>query len=89
VDFSISKRFPLSKSKNIEFRAGLFNLLNHVNFANPISNLNAVQSSGGSMTEPAKGFARLYSPASRIVQPIRHDQPVARVLVEQLIRLDM
>ena len=41
VDFSIIKRFPFGESKNIEFRAEFFNLFNHVNFANPISNLNA------------------------------------------------
>ena len=41
------------------------------------------------LAELAKDFARLYSPAYRIVQPIRHDQPVARVLVEQLVRLDV
>ena len=46
VDFSIIKRFPFGESKNIEFRAEFFNLFNHVNFANPISNLNAVTSSG-------------------------------------------
>jgi hypothetical protein len=49
VDFSVIKRFPLSESKNIEFRAEFFNLFNHVNFANPISNLNAFGSSGGSI----------------------------------------
>ena len=49
VDFSIIKRFRLSASKNIEFRAEFFNLFNHVNFANPISNLNAFASSGGSI----------------------------------------
>jgi len=49
VDFSVIKRFPISESKNIEFRAEFFNLFNHVNFANPISNLNALQSSGGSI----------------------------------------
>jgi hypothetical protein len=49
LDFSILKRFPITESKNIEFRAEFFNLLNHVNFANPISNLNAVSSSGGSI----------------------------------------
>lgn len=47
VDFSIIKRFPLSESRNIKFRAEFFNLFNHVNFANPISNLNAIVSSGG------------------------------------------
>ena len=41
VDFSVIRRFPFGESKNIEFRAEFFNLFNHVNFANPISNLNA------------------------------------------------
>ena len=49
VDFSVIKRLPLGESKNIEFRAEFFNLFNHVNFANPISNLNAFASSGGSI----------------------------------------
>ena len=49
VDFSLIKRFPIRESKNIEFRAAFFNLFNQVNFANPISNLNALQSSGGSI----------------------------------------
>ncbi len=49
VDFSIIKRFPFNESKNIEFRAEFFNLFNHVNFANPISNLNAFASSDGSI----------------------------------------
>jgi hypothetical protein len=47
VDFSVIKRFPISESKNLEFRTEFFNFFNHVNFANPISNLNAVLSSGG------------------------------------------
>jgi hypothetical protein len=46
IDFSIIKRFPFRESKNIEFRVEFFNLFNHVNFANPVSNLNAVVSSG-------------------------------------------
>ncbi|MGI9068541.1 MAG: hypothetical protein ACR2HX_19315 [Pyrinomonadaceae bacterium] len=49
VDFSIIKRFSFKESKNLELRAEFFNLFNHVNFANPISNLNAVVSSGGSL----------------------------------------
>jgi hypothetical protein len=54
VDFSVIKRFPISESTNVEFHAEFFNLLNHVNFANPISNLNALQSSGGSI-DPITG----------------------------------
>ena len=49
VDFSVIKRFRIDEARNIEFRAEFFNLFNHVNFANPISNLNAVLSSGGSI----------------------------------------
>jgi hypothetical protein len=44
VDFSVIKRLPISESKNIEMRAEFFNLFNHVNFADPISNFNAAPS---------------------------------------------
>jgi hypothetical protein len=76
VDFSMIKRFPFAESKNIEFRAEFFNLFNHVNFANPISNLNAVVSSGGSL-DPNTGqiidpgnFGRIISTSNnpRLVQ---------------------
>ncbi|HVQ39023.1 MAG TPA: TonB-dependent receptor [Pyrinomonadaceae bacterium] len=42
VDFSIIKRFRIRETKSIEFRTEFFNLLNTVNYANPISDLNAV-----------------------------------------------
>ena len=51
ADLSIGKRFRINESKNIEFRTELFNIFNNVNFANPISNLNAVSSSGGSIDQ--------------------------------------
>ena len=41
VDFSVIKRFPFGETKSVEFRVEFFNLFNHVNFANPISNFNA------------------------------------------------
>src|SRR6266850_8382304 len=44
VDFSVIKRFPFGDAKNIELRAEFFNLFNHVNFVNPLSNFNAVPS---------------------------------------------
>jgi len=46
LDLSLTKRFQLNESKNIEFRAEVFNLLNHVNLSNPISDLNAVSATG-------------------------------------------
>lgn len=76
VDFSIIKRFPIGESKNFEFRAAFFNLFNQVNFAIPISNLNAVLSSGGNL-DPNTGqiinpgdFGRIISTSNnpRLIQ---------------------
>jgi len=76
VDFSIIKRFQVDESKNVEFRAEFFNLFNQVNFANPINNLNAVLSSGGSL-DPNTGqiinpgdFGRIVSTSNnpRLIQ---------------------
>jgi hypothetical protein len=66
IDFSLIKHFPLGESKNIEFRAEFFNLFNHVNFANPISDLNAVLSSGGSV-DPSTGRITIPGDFGRIV----------------------
>jgi hypothetical protein len=49
VDFSVIKRFRIDEQKRLEFRAEFFNLFNHVNFDNPISNLNVITQSGGSI----------------------------------------
>ncbi|HEV2986251.1 MAG TPA: carboxypeptidase regulatory-like domain-containing protein [Vicinamibacterales bacterium] len=38
VNLSLSKRFPLNKAR-LEFRAEVFNLLNHDNFGNPDTNI--------------------------------------------------
>jgi hypothetical protein len=58
IDFSIGKRFLLSESKDFQFRADFFNLLNHANRDNPISDI----STGD--------FGRIvgFSSSSRIVQ---------------------
>ena len=61
VDFSVIKRFPFGESRSLEFRTEVFNLFNHVNFANPISDLNAVQSSGGTIDQST---GRILSPGS-------------------------
>jgi len=53
IDLALIKRFRLDESRNIEFRAEVFNLLNHVNLSNPISDLNAVISTGS--FNPATG----------------------------------
>lgn len=49
VDLSIIKRFRIREQTSLELRAEFFNLLNHVNLDNPISNLNVIASSGGSI----------------------------------------
>src|SRR5436190_1014494 len=49
MDYSVSKSFRFNESKTIEMRAEFFNVFNHVNFANPISNLSVVLNSGGAV----------------------------------------
>src|SRR5437016_6079297 len=75
VDFSIIKRFPIRESKSIELRAEFFNLFNHVNFANPIGNLNAVPSTSidpntGKIIGTSGDFGRIVSTSSnpRLIQ---------------------
>jgi len=76
LDFSLAKLFPVSESETFEFRAEFFNLFNHPNFANPISNLNALVASAG-FIDPTTGqvlnagnFGRMISTSSnpRIIQ---------------------
>jgi hypothetical protein len=56
--FSLGKRFPLDESKGLEFRADFFNLFNHANRDNPISDISVGD------------FARIvgFSSSPRIVQ---------------------
>lgn len=76
VDFSAFKRFKLTEKLGLEFRAEFFNFFNHVNFANPISDLNAVAGSGGSLNPltgdvvNAGSFGRIVSTSNnpRLVQ---------------------
>jgi len=74
VDFSIIKRFHVDESKKIEFRAEFFNLFNHVNLTNPISNFNALPSGsidqGTGRIINAGDFGRIISTSNnpRIIQ---------------------
>lgn len=73
-DFSIIKRFPFRESTNLELRAEFFNLFNHVNFANPISNFNAAgginSNNGQIMPDNAGDFGRIISTSNnpRLIQ---------------------
>jgi hypothetical protein len=49
VDLAVARHFRIGQSRTLELRVEFFNLFNHVNLANPISDLNAVESSGGSI----------------------------------------
>ena len=39
LDFSVGKRFSLAESKGVEFHADVFNILNHSNRDNPVSDI--------------------------------------------------
>jgi hypothetical protein len=71
VDFSVIKRIRLGEAKSVEFRAEFFNLFNHVNFDNPVSNLNAatVDQSTGQIINPGD-FGRIISTSNnpRLIQ---------------------
>jgi hypothetical protein len=49
IDLTITKHFAFDDAKSVDFRVEFFNVLNRVNLANPISNLAAITSSGGSI----------------------------------------
>jgi len=76
LDFSLAKLFAVSEARTFEFRTEFFNLFNHPNFANPISNLNALIASGGSIDSTTGqvlnpgNFGRIISTSNnpRIVQ---------------------
>jgi hypothetical protein len=77
LDLSVSRKLKLAESKVLEVRGDAFNLLNTVNFANPISNFNAVVQGGGSLDimgrivgDNAGDFGRIISTSSnpRIIQ---------------------
>ena len=64
VDFAVIRRFKFHESKNLELRAEVFNLLNHVNLASPISNLSSVptaslNASTGRINGDAGDFGRI------------------------------
>jgi hypothetical protein len=76
VDLSVIKRFRFLETKTIEFRTEFFNLFNTVNYANPISDLNAVPAANfnaDGTINPALGagrFGRIISTSSnpRLIQ---------------------
>jgi hypothetical protein len=75
IDISMIKRFSISESRDIEVRAEFFNLLNRVNFANPVTNLSAVPATSidantGRITGTPGDFGRIVATSNnpRLVQ---------------------
>jgi hypothetical protein len=58
VDLAIARNFPIRRSRHLELRVELFNLFNQVNFANPIGDLNAVESTGGAIDRNSGAVVR-------------------------------
>jgi hypothetical protein len=59
VDFSVLKRWPIRESSSLQFRADFFNLFNHANRNNPISDISTVLATGGSVDSVT---GRIFSP---------------------------
>ncbi len=56
LDLIVTKRFPIKESANVEFRAEMFNLLNHANFANPPATLPNALGTGTNQIQPGQPF---------------------------------
>lgn len=71
LDFSVSRRFPFTESRNLELRADLFNALNHADKSNPISDISTatLDPNTGRVISPGN-FGRILSTDSspRIIQ---------------------
>ena len=66
VDFSVLKRWPIRESSSLEFRADFFNLFNHPNRNNPVSDISVVNATGGSI-DPVTGRIRSPGDFGRII----------------------
>jgi Carboxypeptidase regulatory-like domain/TonB dependent receptor len=70
-DLAVSKRIPVNKSRNVEVRADIFNVLNHASRSNPISDITVANSfdQSGRVVDPGD-FGRTlgFDSSPRIVQ---------------------
>ena len=55
LDMNMVKRFPIHESTNFEFRLDVINILNHPNFGDPITNIDATGSNGFGRITSATG----------------------------------
>jgi hypothetical protein len=71
IDLSILKRFPLNESRNLELRADFFNVLNHANRSNPISDIRVAEAfdpTGRVLSPGDFGRSLSFDSSPRIVQ---------------------
>jgi hypothetical protein len=54
----MNKRFRLTESANVEFKAEFFNIFNHTNFANPPAVLPNALGTGTNQIQPGQAFTR-------------------------------
>ncbi|MCL5746375.1 MAG: hypothetical protein M1541_20995, partial [Acidobacteria bacterium] len=58
LDLTLHKRFKITERHAFEFRAEIYNILNHTNFANPVSRLNDSLGVGGTRLQPGQSFTQ-------------------------------
>jgi hypothetical protein len=56
LDFTLHKKFRISETTNFEFRAELYNILNHTNFANPAATLGNALGTGANQLQPGQAY---------------------------------
>jgi hypothetical protein len=57
LDFTLHKVFAFNERRNLEFRAELYNILNHTNFANPPATLSNALGTGTNQIQPGQPFS--------------------------------
>jgi len=58
LDLTLHKKFAVTERHNLEFRAEIYNILNHTNFANPVSRLNNSLGAGANQLQPGQPFTQ-------------------------------
>jgi len=56
-DLTLHKRFPVTEKARLEFRAEIYNLFNHTNFANPVSRLNDALGVNANQLQPGRPYS--------------------------------
>jgi len=62
-DVTLTKSIQIHEQKNVEFRAELYNLLNHTNFANPFAVLPSALGTAANQLQPSQAFSAATSGA--------------------------